>query len=124
MRLARSTSFAPGRTWVHSPMHSGVGVRHRSDLLLTARPVAAERSRLGEACEANDQEERRRIQEKMEAEELWQARVKRMRKSCAPCLGIWPARDCKAERADGGVGVPAQRRGGRGHQGRPACQDG
>jgi hypothetical protein len=86
--------FCP-RGWVHSPMHAGVGVRHRSDLLLTARQVAAERDRLGDFCEANTEEQRRAIQEKMEDENTRQERLRRLQESCAPCTGVWPNCQCE-----------------------------
>ena len=88
--------FCP-RGWVHSPMHSGVGVRHRSDLLLTSRQVAAERERLGDFCEANTQEQRRAIQEQMEDEKTRNARLLRLQQSCAPCTGVWPNCQCEPD---------------------------
>ena len=88
--------FCP-RGWVHSPMHSGVGVRHRSDLLLTSRQVAAERDRLGDFCEANTQEQRRAIQEQMEDEKTRNARLLRLQQSCAPCTGVWPNCQCEPD---------------------------
>ena len=88
--------FCP-RGWVHSPMHSGVGVRHRSDLLLTSRQVAAERDRLGDFCEANTQEQRRAIQESMQDEKERSARLLRLQQSCSPCTGVWPNCQCEPD---------------------------
>ena len=88
--------FCP-RAWIHSPLHSGVGVRHRSDLLLTSRQVAAERDRLGDYCEANTEEARRKIQAEMEDEKTRNERMKRLQQSCAPCKGVWPNCECDAD---------------------------
>lgn len=88
--------FCP-RAWIHSPLHSGVGVRHRSDLLLTSRQVAAERDRLGDYCEANTEEARRKIQAEMEDEKTRNERMKRLQESCAPCKGVWPNCECDAD---------------------------
>lgn len=86
--------FCP-RGWVHSPMHTGVGVRNRNDLLLSPRQVHEEKSRLGEFCEANTQEQRNMIQEKMEAESVRQKRLTTLRETCLPCQGTWPNCVCK-----------------------------
>ena len=88
--------FCP-RGWIHSPMHSGVGVRHRSDLLLTSRQVAAERDRLGDFCEANTEEQRRAIQEQMEDEKTRNQRLLRLQQSCSPCEGVWPNCQCEPD---------------------------
>merc|ERR1711907_532275 len=81
--------------WVHSPMHTGVGVRNRNDLLLSPRQVHEEKSRLGEFCEANTQEQRHMIQEKMESESKRLNRLKKLRETCLPCEGKWPNCVCK-----------------------------
>merc|ERR1711871_1019061 len=86
--------FCP-RGWVHSPMHTGVGVRNQNDLLLSPRQVHEEKSRLGEFCEANTQEQRHMIQEKMESESKRQNRLKKLRETCLPCEGTWPNCVCK-----------------------------
>merc|ERR1711871_884384 len=86
--------FCP-RGWIHSPMHTGVGVRRRNDLLLSPLQVHEEKARLGEFCEANDQETRKAIQEKMENEHSRVARLKRLRETCLPCSGKWPNCQCE-----------------------------
>ena len=85
--------FCP-RGWIHSPMHTGVGVRRRNDLILSPAQVHQEKSRLGEFCEANDQETRKMIQEKMESEHSRVARLKKLRETCMPCSGKWPNCQC------------------------------
>jgi hypothetical protein len=82
------------RAWIHSPLHSGVGVRARSDALLTPIQIQKQQHHLKDFCDANDQQARNVIQEKMETEAHRQRRLRDLRESCAPCYGKWPTCDC------------------------------